>query len=220
MNVRPIVLHAAIAAAIACLASSSAFARKLPNFDAGAQSAAQRSVPAFVWAKELGALPKVTAADPEGAARAYLKSAAAKYGMSAGEVDGLVAGDVQRFADGGSIARFSNRVDGIEVFRDQVNVLVDKSGALVAISGAANSATSAKRTFDTGRLTSVDAIGTALAEHGFAPDVAKRVRDMKADGGYTWSTLDSSGTDGATLAAPLRTKRVWFRQGSALVPAW
>src|SRR6187401_293336 len=120
MNVRPIVLHAAIA--IACVASPAAFARKLANFDAGAQSGAKRSVPALVWAKELCALPKVTAADPEGAARAYLKSAAVKYGMSATDVDTLAASDVQRLADGGSISRFGNRVDGIEVFRDQVNV--------------------------------------------------------------------------------------------------
>ena len=218
MNVRPFVLHAAIA--IACVASPAAFARKLPNFDAGAQSGAQRSVPAFVWAKELGALPKVTAADPEDAARAYLRSAAVKYGMSATDVDTLAASDVQRFADGGSISRFGNRVDGIEVFRDQVNVLVDKSGALVAISGVASTGGSAKRTFDTARLTSVDAIGAALAEHGFAADVGKRVRDVKAEGGYTWWTIDRGAGEAATLAAPIRTKRVWFRNGDALVPAW
>ena len=114
-------------------------------------------------------MPKVTAADAEAAARAYLKSAAAKYAYDGDEVDGLVAGDVQRLADGGSIARFGNRVDGIEVFRDQVNVLVDKSGGLVAISGVGERRRATPSEHSTARLTSVDAIGMALAEHGFAP---------------------------------------------------
>ena len=217
MTLRPI---AAAAALILACASSVALARKMPVFDAGAQNAAQLGVQTFLWAKDLGALPKATATEPEAAARGFLKSAASKYRMSAAQVDALVVGDVQKFPDGGSIARFGNRVDGIEVFRDQVNVLVDKSGALVAISGFTSGASSAKRTFDSTEVTSDGAIGAALAEHGFAADVSKRVRALKEDGGYAWSTVEATSGDGAVLAAPLRTKRVWFRVGAALVPAW
>jgi hypothetical protein len=221
MNARPI---AVALVSLACVASPGALARKVPSFDAGTGSAAALGVPPFVWAKDVtlpsGALPKATATNPEDAARAFLKSAAPRYKMSAAQVDALTAGDVQRFPDGGSIARFGNKVGGIEVFRDQLNVLVDKSGALVAISGVTSGAASAKRTFDDTGVTSAGAMAVALAEHGFTADVATRVRMQKEEGGYTWSTVDATQGDGATLAAPLRAKRVWFRQGTALIPAW
>jgi hypothetical protein len=215
MNVRPI---AVALVGLACALSSGAFARKLPSFDAG--RAVPLGVPSFVWASELGPLPKAATADPEAAARAFLERAAPKYKMSAGQVDALVAGDLQRFPDGGSIVRFGNRVDGIEVFRDQVNVLVDRSGTLVAISGITSGAGAAKRTFADTDVTSRGAIAVALAEHGFAADVAARVRAQKEEGGYTWSTVEAASGDAATLAAPVRAKRVWFRQGTALIPAW
>jgi hypothetical protein len=219
MNVRPI---AVALVGLACALSSAAFARKLPSFDAG--SAAPSGVPSFVWATELdpliGPLAKATTADPEAAARAFLRSAAPRYKMSASQVDGLVVSDVQRFPDGGSIARFGNRVDGIEVFRDQVNVLVDKSGALVAISGITSGASAAKRTFAETGVTSRDAAAVALAEHGFAAGVATRMHAQKEEGGYTWSTVEAARGDEATLASPVRAKRVWFRQGAALIPAW
>jgi hypothetical protein len=218
MNARPIVAAALVT--LACAAPSAALAKKLPSFNASAADNASLGVPAFVWSRDVKALPKAVAADPEAAARAYLKSAAPKYQMSAAQVDALVAGDIQRLADGGSISRFGARVDGIEVFRDQVNVLVDKSGALVAISGFTTGAGSAKRTFDGAGVTAASAIGAGLAEHGFAADAAGRVRTQKEEGGYTWSTVDGAGGDAATLAAPVRSKRVWFRAGAALVPAW
>jgi hypothetical protein len=214
MNVRPIVVAIV---SLACVSSPVAFARKLPSIDA---SRAAASVPSFVWARDLGPLPKATAADPEDAARTFMKSAAPRYKMSAAQVDALFTTHVQRFPDGGSITRFGNRVDGIEVFRDQVNVLVDKAGGLVAISGVTSGAASAKRTFDDTDVDAGRAIAVALGEHGFAADVAARVRVQKDEGGYTWSTVEAAADDGATLAAPLRVKRVWFRRDTALVPAW
>ncbi|MFO1312310.1 MAG: M36 family metallopeptidase [Burkholderiales bacterium] len=218
MTLRPIAAIAALT--VACAVASPALARKLPVLDAGARNAADLGVPTFVWARDLGAIPKATATDPEGMARAYLKSAAAKYRMSASQVDALVLTDSQSFSEGGSIARFANRVDGVEVFRDQINVLVGKDGSLVSISGFTSGASSAKRTFDAADVTAEGAIAAALAEHRFAADVGKRVRALKEDGGYAWSTVDAAAADGATLAAPLRTKRVWFRAGATLVPSW
>ena len=75
--------------------------------------------------------------DAEGAARAYLHERRAEVPDDAPrEVDALDgAATSSDSPDGGAIVRFGNRVDGIEVFREQVNVLVDKRGALVAISG-------------------------------------------------------------------------------------
>src|SRR3569832_901370 len=140
MNARPIIAAAFVT--LAC-AASGAHARKLPAVDTGASNAATLGVPSFVWGRDLPALPKAAGADPQAAARAFLASAASKYKMTPTQVDTLVAGDIQRFADGGSITRFANKVDGIEVFRDQVNVLIDKSGTLVAVSGFTSGASSA-----------------------------------------------------------------------------
>ncbi|MFO1304146.1 MAG: M36 family metallopeptidase [Burkholderiales bacterium] len=220
MQLRPTAALAALALAFACSAPTPALARQLPVLDKGARNAAELDVPKFVWARDLGPIPKATATDPEGAARAYLKSAAAKYRMTSSQVDALVLTDQQALSGGGSIARFGNRVDGIEVFRDQVNVLVGKDGSLVSISGFTSGASTAKRTFDAIDVTAEGAIAAALAEHRFGADVGERVRALKDEGGYAWSTVDAADNDGATLAMPLRTKRVWFRVGATLVPAW
>ncbi|HTQ00250.1 MAG TPA: hypothetical protein VMN56_13055 [Casimicrobiaceae bacterium] len=67
--------------------------------------------------------PKLATGDDEARARAHLRSVASLYRISAREVDALPLLDMQRFPDGGAIARFGNRVQGVDVFRERVSVL-------------------------------------------------------------------------------------------------
>jgi hypothetical protein len=217
----------ACACAIAALlAPTSALARELPNFDARAGLPSART-PSFLWASEAKSalqapLPKSAATDDEGRARGYLRAVAPLYRMRAAEVDALAVHDVQRFPTGGAIVRFRNRVDGVEVFREEVNVVTDARGELVAIGGAASGGSPvARRSQASPDVTRTASIATALAEHGFAPEVAQSLQPVGQEGDYVFlSAAHARSADGATLAAPVRAKRVWYRLGDALVAAW
>ena len=147
MTLRPFA-RAALAAALAVACAVPAAARNLPAYDA---QTAEPGVPKFLWAKDAAATiakapqPRLATDDDEGRARAHLSSVAGLYRITAGEVDALPLANVQRFPDGGAIVRFGNAIDGIEVFREQVSVLADKRGDLVAIGGFALGAPIAAR---------------------------------------------------------------------------
>ena len=88
---------------------------------------------------------KQAAQDDEGRARAHLRDVASLYRISAEEIDALPMRSMQRFPGGGAVVRFRNEIDGIEVFREEVNVLLDTRGELVAIGGFAMGAPFAAR---------------------------------------------------------------------------
>ena len=187
-------------------------------------------VPTFVWGHEVDAafaslartpLARKTAITDDGErARGFLRDMAEIYRMTPAEVDALALTQVARLPDGGSLARFRHDVDSIEVWREQVNVLVDKRGTLVAVGGFALGAPATRAgASDASR---VQAVALALSEQGFARSAVDSLVRMREEAGYQWLTLPdgTTGTDGATLAAPMRVKRVWYRLPDALVPAW
>ena len=61
-----------------------------------------------------------------------------------------------------------------------------------------------------------------MADYDFPRSVRTRFAIADGDGGYTRLSLpaDAASADGSTLAAPARGKRVWFRLGAELVPAY
>lgn len=232
-------LAAALVVACAC-----AYARKLPDYDArahvppvgaslsavpNAHLDAQLGVPKFLWAKDVRATiaaapaPKLAAGDDEAQARAHLRSVASLYRISASEIDALPLVNLQRFPEGGAIARFGNRVQGVEVFREMVSVLTDKRGDLVAVGGYAIGAPeSSARKAPAIDLPPERAVAAALVDRGFAADVAQDLHSTKDEEGNTWLALPDGimAPDGSSLAAPIRAKRVWYRMPSELVPAW
>jgi hypothetical protein len=230
------VLAVALTAGCAC-----AYARKLPDYDAlahvspvgqslaaapNADVDAHLGVPKFLWARDAPSAiaparaPKLAAGDDEARARAHLRSVASLYRMSASEIDALPLLNLQRFPDGGAIARFGNRVQGIEVFRERVSVLTDKRGDLVAVGGNTVGATARKAAAID--LTQESAAAAALVDQGFAADVVQRLRSKKDEDGNTWLTLPAGtkAPDGSSLAAPVRARRTWYRMPGELTPAW
>ena len=152
MKARPL-RRAALAALACCVIATPALARKLPDYDASASTAAS-DVPRFLKADEAKARGKTIAkvltapqspADHEARAREHLRELAATYRISDTEIDALPLLDVQAFPQGGSVVRFRNRVDGVDVFREEVKVLQDRNGNLVAIGGYATGAQLAPR---------------------------------------------------------------------------
>ncbi|MCC7217713.1 MAG: M36 family metallopeptidase [Burkholderiales bacterium] len=251
MNLRTATVHAVIAAFALAIATVSASARTLAPIDAAAalpetagaapeanaaatpagvdrvQLDARHGVPTFLWgaaavAQSAGPAPKAEL-DAETAARGHLRELAGTYRTTATEIDALPVANVQRMDNGSALVRFTGAVDGIEVFREGFNVLVARDGALVAIGGFAMGApASHRKSAQDAPLTAANAAAAALADFGFAADVAARFARSAADGGYERLALptETVGSDGASLADAARAKRVWFRLADALVPAY
>jgi hypothetical protein len=186
-------------------------------------------VPTFLWGEDAAKAPATNARaanakaglDAEASARAWLADLADVYRLSAAEIATLPMHSLQRFPDGAAIVRFRNTIDGVEVFREEANVLLDRSGALVAIGGFVSGAPAAAQRSAAVTLTAQEAAAAALADFGFARDAAVAFTDSPAEGGYRWLALpaEARSADGARLARPARTKPVWFRLGAELVPA-
>jgi hypothetical protein len=156
-------------------------------------------VPSFVWAvrdPDAGRAASTTArVTPEQAARGHLTRLASWYRLDGEDVRLARLRDVHDTGEGGIIVTLDQEVDGIEVFRDQAKVLMDRDLGLIAVSGylpgRAEAGPPARRRFDIGAQ---DAIARALAdfsENGTAPAVQ-----------------------------PIRAKKVLFHLPDELVPGW
>ncbi|MEO8751234.1 MAG: M36 family metallopeptidase [Casimicrobiaceae bacterium] len=240
---------AALVLALACVSTASA--RTLPPIDALAsaptassaaspvagisdptlQVDARFGVPTFLWGNTASAALKSlqrtvstkALLDEEGTARAHLRDVADLYQITAPEIAALQMHNLQRFGNGGAVVRFRNQVDGVEVFREQVNVLLDKSGGLAAIGGFAMGApASLRKSAQVFTTTPQQALATALADYGFPAAIADSMQPAGENGGYTLLALpkDLASTDGSALADTARVKRVWFRLPSGLIAAW
>ena len=118
--------------------------------------------------------------------------------------------------------RFRGQVDGIEVFREQANVLLDPRGGLVAVGGFAMGAPATQRKRAEAVTRNPEAaLASALADYRFDPAIARMLQKTGASDGYASYALPpaSASDDGSALRAA-RVKRVWFRLPAELVPAW
>jgi hypothetical protein len=247
------VLLAAGALVAGAFAASTAGARVLPEVDAlrgvpasrgtvatapdtkRADTAVQvdprQGVPTFLWGADAtralalqGRATSLKAGlDDAARARAHLADLASLYKITPAEVAALRVANLQRMGNGDALVRLGGRVEGIEVFREQATVLLDRDGNLIAIGGfVAGAPEGVRRAADAYALTLADALAVALGDFDFPRSVAKRFALAAADGGYTRLSLPADAVAGhaSTLAAPARGKRVWFREGAVLVPAY
>ena len=158
----------------------------------------------------------------ERAARAHLTDFGDLYAITGDEIAALPVHDVQRFADGAALVRFRGAIDGIEVFREEANVLLGPQRELVAIGGFAMGAPAKRRPADAALLRPEAAAALALADFGFGPAVALRMQASPLAGDYVAlrASAGTTASDGGTLSRDVRAKRVWFRVGQDLVPAY
>jgi hypothetical protein len=125
---------------------------------------------------------------------------------------------------GGIVATFTQTVDGIDVFRDEVKVLMDRDHTLLAVTGYIPSrGLVAKAGTPVVRARAGTALAAALSDFsGQASSTAARFVES-AEGGYErWdvSAADASWPEELRPGAPVRLKRVLFHEPDALVPAW
>jgi MYXO-CTERM domain-containing protein len=189
----------------------------------------QRGVPTFFWANRSApnlAAGGVATAGPEAAARAYVQELAGLYQLSPAALSAMEVRGVRDTGRGGILVVFGQRVDGIEVYRTQMKVLLDRTGQLVAVGGNLHGAASptgkgTKQAFSAGPAAAVakaveDAYGVSVA-----PADVVALKEEKA--GYRYFDLSQSAAvkaSGLHFASPPRAKKVFFALPGHLVPAY
>ena len=224
-------------------------ARRLPRVDASAavdaapvpaavalprpaSVAARAGVPTFLWGdaaraalrssdQDIRPSPK-RGLDSVDAARAHLEDLREIYGLDRDEISALPVRDLQRLPGGASIVRFGQEIDGVEVFRGQANILLDRERNLVALAGSLQAR---RRSARSARARSRAAAARPRrgarrlrvpAGRGGSPAGGRRARLLHA-------LRPARGCPQRRRLGPGRggrVKRVWFRLGSDLVAAF
>lgn len=182
-------------------------------------SAPQREVPRFLWASTRQPAPP--GATPLLAARAHLGRHAPAFGVTRSVVDDAEHVFTNDRGRGGIVVGLRQRVDGIEVYRSEVKVLMRRDLELVAISGNPQRLPRTPGRFD---LSGSAALATALADHFGLTVQPAQVKEVAAGAGdYTHFELAEDLAVGAVrlrFSDPARVKPVLFKSGEALLPAY
>ncbi|HEV7919570.1 MAG TPA: M36 family metallopeptidase, partial [Thermoanaerobaculia bacterium] len=191
------------------------------------QTETRLGVPTFLWSNPgVGGTidltrPKSNATDgPEAAAaRGHLQQYASLYGLSGLDVASAEVTQVHNTGRGGVIVKFRQNVDGIEIYREEANVLMTRNLEVVAIGGYISSVSTPAA--DGQMSFSVDAKNAAtnaLQDLTFAALNASQLSQVDSRDGYDYFTLPA--TSGVTLLDPVRMKKVYFHEVGGLVPAY
>lgn len=190
-------------------------------------------VPNLLWADRT---PGVRTAFAAGAARPDAASSARRhlgmvqdlYRLRTDDVSEAPVRYVHDTGRGGIIVAFTQQVDGIPVFRDEVKVLMDREHGLIGVSGYIPSRSLVQRAAQGGlsfALSPDEAIATAYADFaqlGAAPQ-GLQPRGT-AEGGYELHELPGTALseveEGLRPGGPVRVRRTLFHQPDALVPAY
>ena len=230
----------AVAALLSVMAASAAFGAQLPNFDAlalaprvdGAARATVSAlaatsaprlqwhdrfgVPTFVWvggekARSLVA-STATVYTTESAARSAIADYASLYGLDRADIDDAYVSAVHDIGRGAVVVKLRQRIGGIDIFREEMNVALDRSRDLIALSGQLSSLPRSGRIASNAVQSSPFLLSAANAIAAVQQgDVnALRLRGL-AEGGYQVY-------DGADQ--PIRIKQVYFHLPGRFEPAY
>lgn len=230
----------------ALLGASFAHAKELPNYDASYQKVAAKSAPARAMRSNAGSPVSVASVDPRSripsfiwaardpstplalkaptsadvSARSALSALAPRIGLSAAAIESAVVREVNDSGSGGILVRFSQEIDGIEVFRSRANLMLDRSHRLVAASNNLHpeAIAGSKRISRTFAITSADALASALENlYEIHVPIANFALHGTSD---RYSKFDLVPTEDIEFATPARVKKVYFPLGHQLVPAY
>ncbi|MCC6807525.1 MAG: M36 family metallopeptidase [Deltaproteobacteria bacterium] len=222
-------LALSLVAAAACQADGRLDPIRTPaNFDAN-ESAPKVSLPGApgdaIDART--ALPTITWAAPEDAALAdgldtetaawtYLGAYADRYRVSPAVLATAAVREVHDTGDGAIIVAFKQRIAGIDVFRHELKVAMNRAHALVAISGhlSPQLPLGGRATF---RLGAEDALAFAFLDLTGDDAAFSATGETKGDGA-TYA-LDAAAPN-VHLVRPARAKRVWFALPDGVEAAW
>lgn len=154
----------------------------------------------------------------EATARHFLARNAVALGLTQRGIEEARLFDTQDNGAGPVISRFRQHVGNVEVFGRELNVLTDASGRLVAISGYFVPEVDGSTMRTAGyKVAAPRAIAKAFADLGGT--VSEDFVGGKQQGAYrTWQR--PAGQGDLQLEADPRVKKVFYGQGTQLVPAY
>lgn len=243
---------------LALLVSGVATARSLPNFhevfspqSKGGSASGLRAVnsrlsrqvsasaseprfglPTILRAGYTGQGPVPMAKTPIDAAREHLRANAGAYFLGTGEVDTVVVKHVHDTGRGAIIVKFVSRPGGIEVWGEELNVVMDRKLRLVGMSGYLSTPDSAA-SFTAGSSFNVRASVAPFAI-GHSAAVAAAYGDLTGTplgagafvengvvrGDYHGVTLRAGVSTPSPLSFPGRARQVLFHRPGGLEPAY
>ncbi|RJS20708.1 histidine kinase [Corallococcus sp. H22C18031201] len=196
------------------------------------QTEARLGVPTFVWANSNGSASRSVIQTqamlrPETAARAHLQNVADAYRLTRDDVAGANLRSLHQTGQGAVVATFNQSIDGVEVFRNEVKVVMDQNLGLVAVSGylAPTEMSLAARTSSrTGafRLSAADAVAAAFKNSTGSEASPRAFTNTGTKGDYTFFDMDEGSTSALPqkLVSPARAKKVFFTLAGRLEPAY
>jgi hypothetical protein len=190
------------------------------------QTEPRLGVPTFFWsnpgvAATVDLKPKPNTQDsPEAAAaRAYLQTHASLYGLNGLDVASAEVAQVHNTGRGAIIVKFRQRIDGIEVFREETNVLMTRDFDLVAVSGYISSvSTPASQGMLSFQVDAKNAATNALQDLSFASLNAADLTAAGSRDGYDYYMLPV--TSSVVLLEPVRMKKVYYHLPTGIEPAY
>ncbi|SEQ42079.1 Fungalysin/Thermolysin Propeptide Motif [Solimonas aquatica] len=177
----------------------------------------------FLWARRdasaVAVGPLKTREQLIARARAHLRSEAAALRLSEAMISEAQVVDAQYNGNGPAVVRFRQQVLGREVFGRSLNVLLDRSGKPVAVSGYfATDYDPAALGAQGLVLSAAQAIAGAWRSIGGAMDAAQ-LRRAATRGGYDWYAISNPGGELLAERQP-RIKQVYYARGQRLEPAY
>jgi hypothetical protein len=213
---------------------SSAQVSELQQTQAGhrVQIEPRLGVPTFLWApasdrKQQGeeSLRAQDKGSIEAAARGHLGENGSYYSLSDNDVAVAKLVSVHDTGKGAIIAKFKQEIGGIEVFRDEINVVMNRDLQLVALTGYLTGDDAASQNFS---LQPAEALSKALEDltgTALSPSALRGGRTKTAPGEaanpYTLYTADAAATQNFTFSdEPARVKKVMYHLVDGYVPAY
>jgi hypothetical protein len=212
-----------------------------PQWEGGrtVQTDARRGVPTFLWASDaskgqarsISANSAQASTDIESAARGHLGDYGAQYRLAASDVAEAKLSAVHNTGKGAIIAKFKQEFGGIEVFRDEVNVIMNRDLQLIAISGYLTGEKTENSFSPNYQIQPTEAIAKAIADLTGVPFDASSLQSVGSDsanslsGAETNPYLKFTGSPSASQGfafgdEPARAKKVIYHLVDSYVPAY
>ncbi len=168
-------------------------------------------VPTFIFIEGVSAETSA-----EATARSVISRFADAYRLDAADVKSLSVRELHQNDRSGTIVRFAQQVNGIDVFRSQFDVVLSKQGVPVAVSGYPAPSDFARTASTHFRVGATQALERAFREQTGANGTFKTF--ASTDG--VWMTASLVENSGFTLSSPARARRVYYVLNDRLEPAW
>ncbi|UQA62765.1 M36 family metallopeptidase [Polyangium aurulentum] len=186
----------------------------------------KRGVPTFFWAPpDAPKAPMALTMSPDASARFYLERYASLYGTTRRALATAVPIKVHDTGSGAIVVTFRQYVDGIEVIRNDVKVVMKQNRDLVAIAGNlhASAVAGMKRgkRFDIRPDAAIArAFSDLMAVKAPASAFVSTGKKQGSYGHYTFVPTPELEDEGLLLERPVRVKKVLFPMPDALVAGY